>query len=434
VGALGVSLSIVPTPLNEVITSAARGAATTYDPSSSPLHQRAVFLVGAPRSGTTWLHQLLAVHPHVATSGESHVFCEGFGTLFANHDDTDPHMNLSTWVSRAELLALTRRFVDELLLTVRDRSRPAATHVLDKTPDHRPHAALLGEVYPDATFVHIIRDGRDMASSAHSLWSGFGADYRHLADAARIWTTAITDIRQHLSHLRYHEVRYEDLVAEPAEHLGAVLEHIGLPHDDALVQAAVEFGRAPINVRPSDARSGVRKWGQLDAAAARTVAVTAGDLLVELGYATAEEMAEARSQRTLATTRDDLVGQARELTTRARARVARAQADRRTRRLREQLASVRDPGRRLAEGAVGGDASISTELAPAVTLQAEDGTTVSGTGPVAQHLIEACAGARVVSLDADPQACAVQLVDASGVRRLHRYYVRDGAVERIVLQ
>lgn len=428
------SLPIVPTPLNEIITSAADGAATTFDPSSSPLHGRAVFLVGAPRSGTTWLHQLLAVHPHVATSGESHVFCEGFAALFDNHDDTDPHMNLSTWVSRAELLALTRRFVDQLFLTVRDRSRPAATHVLDKTPDHRPHAALLGEVYPDATFVHIIRDGRDMASSAHSLWSGFGDDYRHLADAARVWTTAITDIRQHLGPLRYHEVRYEDLVAAPAEHLGAVLDHIGLPHDDALVAAAVEFGRAPINVRPSDARSGVRKWGQLDAPAARAVAATAGDLLVELGYATAAEMAEARAQRTLATTREDLVDHARELAVRLRHKAARRREERHRKQRSEQLGAVRDAGRRLADAATAGDPGISSLLAPTVTLQAEDGTAVRGATAVAQHLLDACAGGRVVSVEADPQACAVQLVDASGVRRLHRHYVDGSVVARIILQ
>jgi len=426
--------NITPTPLSEVIRGATVGAATVFDPIDSQLHGRAVFLVGAPRSGTTWLHQLLAVHPDVATAGESHVFCEGFGTLFTNHEDTDEYMNLSTWVSRPELLALTRRFVDELFLTVRDRARPDATHVLDKTPDHRPHAALLGEVYPDAAFVHIIRDGRDMASSAHSLWASWGDDYRHLSDAAAIWTSAITDIREHLGHRRYHEVRYEDLVAEPVPHLTAVLDHIGLPHDPAFVEAAVAFGRAPINVRPSDARTGARKWGELGVDAERAVAWAAGDLLVELGYATSAEIDASRSRRTLASTGHDLLGMARSIAQRGRSKVARHRDDRRRRQRVAAVAAVREPGQRLAEAAIAGEPSLATLLAPNVRLETPDGTTLSGPGAVVAHLIAVGSGARISDTTADQQACAVQIVDAEGVRQLHRYYVRQGVVERIVLQ
>jgi hypothetical protein len=317
---------------------------------------------------------------------------------------------------------------------VRDRTRPEATHVLDKTPDHRPHAALLGEVYPDATFVHIIRDGRDMASSAHSLWSSWGDDYRHLSDAAAIWTSAIADIREHLGHRRYHEVRYEDLVADPVPHLTAVLDHIGLPHDPAFVEAAVAFGRAPINVRPSDARTGARKWGELGPDAERAVAVVAGDLLVELGYATTAEMDAARSRRTLSSTGHDLMGKARSLAHRVRSKVARQREERRRRHLVGEVAAVREPGQRLAEAAVAGEPSIARLLAPTVRLEAADGTTLSGTGAVVEYLLSIGAGARITDTAADQQACAVQLIDAAGVRQLHRYYVRDGVVERIVLQ
>lgn len=426
--------AIVATPLNEIITAASAGAPTTYDPSGSPLHGRAIFLVGAPRSGTTWLHQLLAVHPDVATSGESHVFCEGFATLFANHDDVDAHMNLSTWVSRAELLQLTRSFVDGLFTTVRDRSRPGATHVLDKTPNHRPHAALLGEVYPDATFVHIVRDGRDMASSAHSLWSSWGSDYRGIGDAAGIWAGAITDIREHLGGLGYHEVRYEDLVAAPIEHLTGVLDAIGLPHDEELVRAAVEFGKAPINVAPSDARTGARKWGDLEPDAARAVALTAGDLLVELGYVTPAERDAALAHRSLATVRSDVTAKARAASARLVDRAGRLRSERKVTRLRQDVEAVRGPGRRVAEGALSGHRGLADDLHPDVTLELADSEVVRGALAVADRLVQLGKGARISHVDADQRACAVQLVDADGVRQLQRLYVVDGRVERIVVQ
>jgi LPS sulfotransferase NodH len=426
--------AIVATPLNEIITSAVEGAPTTYDPSGSPLHGRAVFLVGAPRSGTTWLHQLLAVHPDVATSGESHVFCEGFATLFANHDDVDVHMNLSTWVSRAELLQLTRSFVDGLFTTVRDRSRPAATHVLDKTPNHRPHAALLGEVYPDATFVHIVRDGRDMASSAHALWSAWGDQYRGIGDAAAVWAGAITDIRHHLGGLRYHEVRYEELVADPVRHLTGVLDAIGLAHDEELVDAAVAFGKAPINVAPSDARTGTRKWGDLQPDAARAVALAAGDLLVELGYVTPAERDAALAHRSLATVRGDVRAKARADSSRVVPRAGRVRAQRKVRHLRQDVEAVREPGRRVAEGALAGDRSIAEALHADVTLELADGEVVRGAAAVTDRLVQLGKGARISHVDADQRACAVQLVDADGVRQLQRLYVEGGLVARVVVQ
>jgi hypothetical protein len=427
-------MEIVPTVLHDIIASAHAGAATTFDPTTSPLHGKAIFLVGAPRSGTTWLHQMLAVHPDVSTSGESHVFCEGFATLFANHDDTDSHMNLSTWVSRAELLQLTRQFVDALFTTVRDRVRPSATRVLDKTPDHVPHAALLAEVYPDASFVHIIRDGRDMASSAHSLWSSWGTAYKGMGDAAAVWASAIADIRENLSGLRYHEVRYEDLVAAPAEHLRAVLDGVGLAHDPALVDAIVAFGRAPINVRPSDARSGARKWGELGPDAARSVALAAGDLLVALGYMTRAERDETLAHRSLATTKADVTAKGRSLATKVTRKVAAKRADRRTTHLREQVAAVRGPGQRLAERAVAGDATIADLLADGVALEAPDGTHTDGRAAVASRLLALSVGGRISHIDADPQACAVQLVDADGARQLHRFYISDGRIDRVVVQ
>jgi hypothetical protein len=53
---------------------------------------------------------------------------------------------------------------------------------------------------------------------------------------------------------------------------------------------------------------------------------------------------------------------------------------------------------------------------------------------VAKALVALLEGARLTNVDADQKACAVQLVDRAGVRQLHRYYVSDGVVHRIVVQ
>ncbi len=303
-------------------------AAAPFDPATSPLHRRAVFLVGAPRSGTTWLHQLLATHPDVATAGESHLFCEGLGELLTNHDDPDPYMKLDTWVGRGELVTLIRGLVDGLFLRMQARARAGATRVLDKTPNHVPHAARLAEVYPDAAFVHIIRDGRDAAASAQDLWS-FDESWRTHGRVAARWREAVVDVRTHLAGRWYHEVRYEDLVADTPHHLAAILRHLELEHDDTFVTEAASFGRTPVNVRPSRSEVGIRKWGDLDHDLEREIVVAAGDLLVELGYLDPDERDAILARRATGRGREalDAVGQvAKEVAGRVRGALRPARA------------------------------------------------------------------------------------------------------------
>src|SRR3954468_24306620 len=101
------------------LPSLRQAAQPVFDPSTSPWFGKAIFIVGVPRSGTTWLHQMLSVHPDVVTAGEAHVFCEGISTLLRNHDDPDPNMKLSTWVSRPELDTLVRQLIDGIFTTMR---------------------------------------------------------------------------------------------------------------------------------------------------------------------------------------------------------------------------------------------------------------------------------------------------------------------------
>ena len=398
-----------------------------FDPSASPLHGRAVFVVGAPRSGTTWLHQLLAVHPEVATAGESHLFCEGLGELLANHADPDPYMKLDTWVSHGELLTLVRALTDGLFQRMRDHGRPGATRVLDKTPNHVPHAARLAAVYPDAAFVHIIRDGRDAAASAQDLWSFDEAWRAHGRVAAR-WREAVLDVREHLGGRWYHEVRYEDLVADTPGRLGAILDHLGLDHDAGFLRAAAEFARTPINVRPSDTRVGIRKWGDLDHDVEREIVVATGDLLVELGYLDAAEREAILGRRSAAQRRREVMDTVGQLARGVAGRVRDAVLTRRT----QTPAQVRNVARRLAQAALGDDSSVlNLVLAADVTLVEPDGATAVGREAVGERVPVLVRGAHLVALDADPEAAAVRYTDGQGRNLLHTCTVADGHVVRI---
>src|SRR5438552_17363582 len=80
----------------------------------SPLRDRVVFVEGAPRSGTTWLVTLLAMHPQIAgVEAESHLFDYGVDRLFDNREHRDARLHgLGSYVEREELLDLARDLCD----------------------------------------------------------------------------------------------------------------------------------------------------------------------------------------------------------------------------------------------------------------------------------------------------------------------------------
>ncbi len=278
----------------------ARARTTTFDASLSPLFGRVGFVVGAPRSGTTWLQQLLFTHPLVVTGGESHLFCEGLQGVFDNFFDADKVVNLGTWVSEAELVGIARAFCDGVFLAARAGTRPDAQVIVEKTPNHRMQAALQAQLFPDGRYVHVIRDGRDATASQRRNWARSTREFAHAGEMAKAWAAEIHDIRVHMGGLAYIELRYEDVITDTPGALAAIFDHLGLPHDRALCEAAADFGRAPVHTYPSSAEVGVRKH-RGDTLAERSVARAAGDLLTELGYADAAEVARLRQIRTPAT-------------------------------------------------------------------------------------------------------------------------------------
>lgn len=91
-------------------------------------------------------------------------------------------------------------------------------------------------IWPQAHFIHIIRDGRDLAASHLKTVPDWG--YRTVAEAAHGWLEVVTRPRQAAPDGRYLEVRYEDLVTRPRETVERMLDHLGLPWDEAVLHHA----------------------------------------------------------------------------------------------------------------------------------------------------------------------------------------------------
>ena len=103
----------------------------------------------------------------------------------------------------------------------------------DKTPVYLKHMRRIEKGLPEAHFIHILRDGRDVALSVTRLL--FGPD--SVAEAARRWVRKVRRARSQAARLQhYTEVRYEDLVADPDSTLRRVCEFIALGWHPAMLE------------------------------------------------------------------------------------------------------------------------------------------------------------------------------------------------------
>lgn len=263
------------------------------------------FLLGCPRSGTTLLRVIMDSHPEMAVPPESHFIAklgharkryegrgaEGWDRLA---DDLVGRSWFEHWrFSEDEVRnCVTDPAVDSYPNAVRRlyseyarrRDKP---HYADKTPKYTLDIPILADLFGEARFVHIIRDGRDVALSLmEKPWGP-----KTLGDAAVLWKKQVETARsdgRRLDPIRYHELRYHDLVEDTESVVRNASSFLGLDFDPDMLNYFEKErpGRsvAKGNVHRPPTR-GMRDWrGQLSHEEVVLFDALAGDLLDELGY------------------------------------------------------------------------------------------------------------------------------------------------------
>jgi hypothetical protein len=271
------------------------------------------FFVGCGRSGTTLLRAIFDSHPDLAVPDEvsfvvrlarpHHARRYGWPRRF----DADAcaaliagngsyrRWGLPADEARAALAAppAPSGFPDAVRRAyagwARHRGKP---RYADKTPMHVLHLPRLARMFPEARFVHLVRDGRDVALSYRSVdWGP-----RTVEEAARLWRRRVAAGRRagrRLGPGRYREVRYEELVAEPERVVRELCAFLDLAWDDALLAYPTRAGEVIAATRFPAAHArlalpptpGLRDWRRdmPPADVARFEAV-AGRVLAAFGY------------------------------------------------------------------------------------------------------------------------------------------------------
>ena len=271
------------------------------------------FLTGAPKSGTTWLGKLLDAHPEISCRGEAcvHHFALGlvktvqeYRDLLARRRQVVTDSNDFPDMKWSDVLTMVRTFITLRLEAIADPAKPRLRFLGEKDPEHAVHLPNLDRLFPEAKFLHIIRDGRGVFISAwhHNVRArdenlerlGFD-DFLEIT--AKEWAGGVQAARRAGAALgnRYFEVRYEDLVADPALWMKRVLDFLGADSAPETVRACVEaasFERLSQGRKAGeeDKNSFFRKgdpydWKQqLSPAQIRRFEALSGGTLRELGY------------------------------------------------------------------------------------------------------------------------------------------------------
>ncbi|MBN2430535.1 MAG: sulfotransferase [Acidobacteria bacterium] len=206
------------------------------------LVQPPVFIVGAARSGTTWVYDIMSAHPAVAGVYESWLFTprDGLQSLFSKAHWPFHHSGLGCIMTRDELLAHIRRLSRRLLSHAME---PQHTFLVEKSPNHLFDVPFIQEVFPDARFIHVLRDGRDVSVSVRAAANSWVRPWRDtfgrsIRSSARAWRDAVQRAHEEALRLgeRFLELRYEDLHADPRSAYRRLFDFSGIPYDERLLE------------------------------------------------------------------------------------------------------------------------------------------------------------------------------------------------------
>jgi hypothetical protein len=258
---------------------------TTFIGGQSSSQPTFPFVVGCSRSGTTLLRAMLDAHPALAVPPESHFALAPSVRALRRALRREPWFAL--WeIDAPDLHGLDCADAVRALFAAYAAARGKPRYA-DKTPYYVSHLPRLAARFPEARFVHVVRDGRDVALSL--LEVPWGPDT--IEGAALYWRRRVLEGRAAgLPPDRYRELRYEALVADPEGELRPLAAWLRLEYSGAMLA----YPDRPLTVPyPEHHRRlalaptpDLRDWRtQMSPADVARFERVAGDALDALGYA-----------------------------------------------------------------------------------------------------------------------------------------------------
>jgi hypothetical protein len=205
---------------------------TDVSPTPAVLPTAPIFVIGSARSGTTMLRLMLDSHARISSGEETH-FLQQMEPVVGQQWRLLERYGFPReyWLDR--LRHLYGDFQAEYA------ARRGKARWADKDPANTLLLPFVDELFPDAQYVHLLRDGHDVVASHRDRW-GYRSAARAARGAWRKYVLAARSFGAGIGPARFLELRYEALVADPEVELRRLFGYLGEAWDPAVL----EFDRA----------------------------------------------------------------------------------------------------------------------------------------------------------------------------------------------
>lgn len=198
----------------------------SLDINNNPVATKQVFIIGSRRSGTTWTLWLLSNHSSIV--GVQHTnLIDSFKKINVWWKNDDPYRNsivtgdneknksnLKQYITDDDFYAHCRELMD-MVFSKAFNEKKDATIIVESQPENIDNLDLLMSLYPEAYYLHVIRDPRSVFSSWKSIastWSTPSVFKTHPIEFSERWLKDITQGRLFSEKVKnYMEIKYEDL-------------------------------------------------------------------------------------------------------------------------------------------------------------------------------------------------------------------------------
>lgn len=221
------------------------------DQELNKISKKLVFVVGSPRSGTTWLQRLLSSHHRVHTGHESGLFDTYIGQQLRGWQRDMNPMTSGRGIIGLGCYITEREFKDKLSAYLLDLLEPMLKGLgendlfLEKTPSHAFYVDEILELLPNAKIIYMQRSPFDVVASlltASMTWGSYWAP-KSTKGASLMWQQHVDAVRAVIPKIpagQYFEVRYERLFSEPQIILKELFSFVGVETDARQISEIIE--------------------------------------------------------------------------------------------------------------------------------------------------------------------------------------------------
>lgn len=259
-----------------------------------------VFVIGAPRSGTTWLHKMIADHGDICSLEGSNTFLQKyilpFESIYTREKQTFYDKGFTRGLPSKLDWSELEKLVGAYIGLFYDNFAVGESYYVEKATDLTAYIHRIKFYIPNAKFIHIVRDGRNQTLSEmklrHKYGSPFGIDSIH--NGARRWKQQVQEVHQNADGFKQdlYEVKYEDMLVNTPHYLTEIFRFIGCEVDSSIVEgisAKFDYRNKPVSMPTTPIKGASGQATQIfESEMTRSQQIVfehyAGDLLHEMGY------------------------------------------------------------------------------------------------------------------------------------------------------